>query len=93
MTPVAINERLAHLLTVQGGLLDAYLEQNMGARYAYCILVWEQVAPSRVRAVTNVQDHRYIAPLVREVADFATPPEGAEPIVLDHGPMFVDTGP
>lgn len=93
MNPIAVNEDLAHLLRVQGGLLDAYLEQNLGKRFAYCILVWEQAPPSRVRAVTNVQDHRYIAPLVREVSDFAPPADGAEPVVLDRGPMFVDTGP
>lgn len=90
MTPVGLNEQLAHLLQVQGGLLDAYLEQNLGGRYAYVIVVWEQAAPSRVRAVTNVRDSWPLQMLVREVADFAPPKEGDEPVPLDRSPLFVD---
>lgn len=84
------NEHLAHLLLVQAGLLDAYLEQNLGARYAYCIMVWEQAPPSRVRAVTNVRDHRPINTLLREMSDFAPPADGAEPLALERAPTFVE---
>lgn len=84
------NEHLAHLLLVQGGLLDAYLEQNLGARFGYCIMVWEQAPPSRVRAVTNMRDHVPMATLVREVADFAPPLDGEEPLALERAPTFVD---
>lgn len=87
MTPV--NEHLAHLLQVQGGLLDAYLEQNLGARYAYAIMVWEPSAPSRVRTVTNIRDAQDLRAVVKAVTWLAPHVEG-DSIPLERAPTFVD---
>ena len=88
------NEHLAHLLQVQGGLLDAYLEQNLGRRYAYVILAWEQDPPIRLRVVTNLQTIN--AETARQqaqawVARINALPEYVVP--LDRSPRFLDLGP
>lgn len=54
MSPIAVNQALAHLLQVQGGLIDAYLSQNLGKRYAFALVVLEQDAPRHVAGVTNL---------------------------------------
>lgn len=89
MTAIAVDEHLAHLLLVQGGLLDAYLEQNLGQRYAYVITVYETEQPRRVRAVTNVQDHGAIRQVVREL-QASKAVESAAPIAVDRSPRFCD---
>lgn len=87
--PIAVNEHLAHLMQVQGGLLDAYLEQNLDKRFAYLIVCWEQLPPSQVRAVTNAGDMRA---LVRDLADRLNRLDG-DALALDRRPTFVDLGP
>jgi hypothetical protein len=90
VTPVGVNEHLAHLLQVQGGLLDAYLEQNLGARYAYAIVVWEQSPGSKLRAVTNLKEAGIVRMLLQDLAWCAARrPRGGE-IPLERSPMFVD---
>lgn len=91
MTPAALNERLAHLLQVQGGLLDAYLEQNLGRRYAYAIVVWEQGGAAGARGVTNVRARGELRHLVRE-ADRIASRERVHATELDRSPLFVDAG-
>ena len=87
MTPISVNEHLAHLLQVQGGLLDAYLEQNLGTRFAYVILVREQDAPAQLRAVTNICNGAAArAMLAGRCVD-------VESLILDRSPTFVDLGP
>lgn len=90
MSPVAVDEHLAHLLQVQGGLLDAYLEQNLGHRFAYAIMVWEPSAPSRVRTVTNIHDQADLRGVVKAVTWLAPHVEG-DTIPLDRAPAFVDS--
>jgi len=93
MNAIAVNAQLAHLLEVQGGLLDAYLEQNLGTRYAYCIMVWEQAPPSQLRVVTNMASVRKLHTLLQGFpATVRDNPSGA-PLELERGPVFVDTGP
>jgi hydrogenase/urease accessory protein HupE len=65
MNPVAADPPLAHLLEVQGGLLDAYLKQNLGKRFAYAIFVVPVDLAGAVVAVSNVH-----APMVELGADF-----------------------
>lgn len=90
MTGVAANEHLAHLLEVQAGLLDAYLEQNLGERYACAIVVWQQNPPARVRVVTNVQDcPAQLRALVREHAQHVA--DSPEPMALVRAPLFLAT--
>ena len=90
MTPVGVNEHLAHLLQVQGGLLDAYLEQNLGARYAYTIVVWEQAPGGRLRAVTNLKEAGIIRMLLQDLAWSAARRTGGGEIPLERSPLFVD---
>jgi hypothetical protein len=66
MNPVAVNPTLAHLLEVQAALLDAYLSQNLGKRFAYVIYVVPTDLSGPVAGVSNCH-----APLVEEGADFA----------------------
>lgn len=68
MQPIGPNEQLARLLEIQGGLLDAQLEQNMGARFGYAILVWDTSAPARLRAVTNLATTAPLRPPLRDLA-------------------------
>jgi len=90
MGPIGINEHLAHLMQVQGGLLDAYLEQNLGTRYAYAIFVWEPGAPARVRGVTNCdpRDVRAAQRYLQEVADARA--HASHVVALDRSPLFID---
>jgi hypothetical protein len=89
MNVIAVNEHLAQLLLVQGGLLDAYLEQNLGTRYAYAILVCETASPRRVRAVTNFANPAPIRALLADLAA-ASAVESGEAIAVDRSPRFVD---
>lgn len=52
--------RLEHLLEVQGQIIDAYLAQNMGERYAYLLLATPRAEPSlrEARAVSHVTNMR-----------------------------------
>ena len=63
---VGVNPDLAHLLEVQGGLLDAYLQQNLGVRFAYVIYVVPADLSGPVAGVSNCH-----APLIERGADFA----------------------
>ena len=85
------DEHLAHLLLVQGGLLDAYLEQNLGKRYAYAILVCETVDPRRVRAVTNFHDLNPARGMLARLSGsrLVTSPQAIE---VDRSPTFCDVG-
>jgi len=58
---------LAHLLEVQARLLDAYLSQNLGKRFAYVIYVVPVDLSGPVAGVSNCH-----APLIEAGADFAT---------------------
>jgi len=91
MSPIAVNEHLAHLLMVQGGLLDAYLEQNLGQRFAYTIIVYECDEPRRVRGVTNVLHHANIRALLDSLNATAAIVDG-EPIEVERSPRFLDAG-
>jgi hypothetical protein len=90
MIPIAVNEHLAHLLQVQGGLLDAYLEQNLGARYAYCIMVWEQAPPSRLRVVTNMASVRKLRAILKGFTPGIRDNHSGAPLELERAPVFVD---
>jgi len=84
--PIAVNEHLAHLLQVQGGLLDAYLEQNLGTRFAYVILVREQEPPGHLRAVTNVANRAAARDMLLGLRT------DVENLILDRSPTFMDMG-
>jgi hypothetical protein len=91
MSPVAVNEHLAKLLQVQGGLLDAYLEQNLGDRYAYTIIVWAPLRPTHPRAVTNVHRPRRVRAALREFSTKIAQADTREQAVeLDRAPILVD---
>jgi hypothetical protein len=89
MNTIGVDEHLAHLLLVQGGLLDAYLEQNLGRRYAYAITVTETDFPRRVRTVTNWQDPGPVRQVVQQLA-LSAAAESSAPIAVDRSPRFVD---
>ena len=90
VTPVAVNEHLAHLLTIQGGLLDAYLEQNLGARYAYAIIVWDQTPGAPLRAVTNCAASPVVRSALRDLTFAAARATRGGPLPLERSPVFVD---
>lgn len=60
-----VNPTLAHLLEIQGGLLDAYLSQNLGKRFAYVIYVVPVDLNGPVAGVSNIH-----APVVESGAEF-----------------------
>jgi hypothetical protein len=90
MNHVPVDEHLAHLLLVQGGLLDAYLEQNLGKRFAYAIVAFECDEPRRVRGVTNVVHHANIRALLTDLNASCAVVDG-EPIEVERSPRFLDT--
>jgi hypothetical protein len=62
------DARLAHLLDIQGQLLDRFLEQNLGGRYFYCIVVSPAGTPAQVSAITNAANRDTIVPMLRELS-------------------------
>jgi hypothetical protein len=71
-----IDNQLAHLLDIQGQLLDKFLEQNLGKRYFYCIVVSPTGEPAHVSAISNVANRDLVTPMLRELARTLT---GVEP--------------
>lgn len=63
---LGVNPDLAHLLEIQGALLDAYLSQNLGKRFAYVIYVVPADLSGPVAGVSNCH-----APLIERGADLA----------------------
>ena len=49
-----VNPTLAHLLEIQGALLDSYLYQNLGVRYAYVIYAVPIGLDGPVAGVSNI---------------------------------------
>jgi hypothetical protein len=71
-----MNPKLHSLLSIQGELLDNYLEQNMGERYAYVIVAIPAQGPFNLSVLTNFRDRELIEPVLR---DFATRLTGSRP--------------
>jgi len=93
VTPIAVNEHLAHLLTIQGGLLDAYLEQNLGARYAYVAIVFELAPGARLRAVTNLRDVLAARAILQDCAWSTARAFYGDVVELDRVPQLVEAEP
>lgn len=71
--------RSAHLLEIQGQLIDAHLVQNMGERYGYVLIVFPVRLPGDVQLVTNV-DH----PLVDDFGDMLRAELTPHPVTVGH---------
>jgi hypothetical protein len=66
VNPPNVKPTLAYLLENQGRLLDAYLQQNLGKRFAYAIYVVPVDLSETVEGVSNCH-----APVIVQGADFA----------------------
>jgi len=71
------DARLAHLLNIQGQLLDRFLEQNLGGRYFYCIVVSPAEHCAQLSAISNASSRETIVPMLRELTRTLT---GKEPL-------------
>lgn len=58
--------RLEHLLEVQGQIIDAYLAQNMGERYAYLLIATPRVEPENILEARTVSHVTNIRPALAE---------------------------
>lgn len=67
MTP-----QLHELLSIQGRILDKYLEQNLGERFAYVILVAPQAGAPLVGSISNLADRGIVEPIARHYASLLT---------------------
>lgn len=54
--------KLAHLLEVQGQLIEQYLGQNMGEPYAYLLLATPRATARSVTLATNIRAE-HVAPV------------------------------
>lgn len=83
-----VNPPLAHLLEIQASLLEAYLRQNLGKQFAYCIYVVPADLSGPVAGVSNIH-----APMVERGAEFivkqlAALTPGAT-LAIEDGPRMV----
>ena len=67
MTP-----QLHELLSIQGRILESFLHQNLGERYAYVILVTPQSDAPNVAAISNLVDRGIVEPVAVQLADRLT---------------------
>ena len=64
-----MSPQLHRLLSIQSALLDKYLEQNLGERYAYLILVAPGRGEFHVGAISNLADRTLVEPIAMQFAE------------------------
>jgi hypothetical protein len=87
-----MSPQLHRLLSIQGALLDKFLEQNLGERYAYLILVGPAHGTFDVGALTNLADATLVEPVAVQFAERVGKGRVTQIVQLSHAQALESDG-